>query len=146
MLITRRIDYGLRIMLCLGIRPTERINTETLSDLAEVPRPFLLKIVHSLAQSGMVVSRRGVGGGVKLGGSANEISLYDIIHATDRPSVINRCLLGPGMCSRSEKCGAHRLLVPIQEKLDRELQDVTLADRIREQTAIDQENERPLTA
>ena len=142
MFITRRMDYGIRIMLALGLRPAERLSGEALARAVGVPRGFVLKIVRSLAKAGLVTARRGVGGGVRLAGRAREISLFAILRATDAPRALNPCLLEPRACSRSKKCAAHRLLTPIQEALDRKLQKTTLAHLVREQIACERERSR----
>jgi len=66
MLITRRIDYGMRIMLTLALRPDERARGEDLANETQAPRHFVLKVVNALKQAGLVVAQRGVGGGVQL--------------------------------------------------------------------------------
>lgn len=137
MLITRRMDYGVRIMMALGLHAGERLSGQALADEAEVSRDFALKIVRQLADAGLVRTRRGVGGGVELARDAERISLLDVFRATDSPRALNECLLEPEVCGRSRRCAAHRLLLPIQERLDRALATVTLADLVREQRTLD---------
>ncbi len=136
MLFTRRMDYGLRIMMSLGLHPDERLTGQALAQDVEVPRPFLLKIVRQLADAGLVDARRGARGGMQLGRPAEGISLLDILLATDGRRALNVCLLEPRACSRSPRCAAHRLLAPVQELLDRKLGELTLADLVREQLAM----------
>jgi Rrf2 family protein len=137
MLFTRRMDYGLRIMLTLGLDPQARLSAEEVAQQVDVPRPFVLKIVRQLAEAGLVDARRGPGGGARLAREAEEVSVLDILRAADSPRALNACLLEPRACSRSGTCAAHRLLRPVQETLDRELEQLTLADLVREQRAID---------
>jgi len=137
MFITRRKDYGIRIMLTLGLRDGERVTGQALAEAVEVSRDVVLKDLQSLKAAGLVQARRGVGGGAQLAKSAEEISLFDILSATDGPRALNPCLLEPRRCSRSSKCAAHRVLDRVQTVLDRELEDITLADLVKEQIAID---------
>ncbi|HUU90501.1 MAG TPA: Rrf2 family transcriptional regulator [Phycisphaerae bacterium] len=136
MLFTRRMDYGLRIMLALGMRGGERTSGEDLARDAEISRSFALKIVRRLAAEGLVIAKRGVGGGIELARPARQISLFNILRATDAARAINVCLLQPRVCPRSSTCAAHRLLQPIQHALDAQLQALSLADVVREQKAI----------
>jgi len=127
------MDYGLRILMALGMKRQGWVTAGALAEAVEVPRPFILKIVRDLAAAGLVLARRGVGGGVTLAKPAADVSLLDILRATDCPRALNACLLEPRRCSRSRTCAAHRLLMPVQELLDAKLGELTLADLVREQ-------------
>ncbi len=79
-----------------------------IADVAGLPAPYLAKIVHSLARRGVVVTQRGVGGGVTLARPATEITLLDVAHALDDPAVKPTCMLGTAACSEERACPAHR--------------------------------------
>ncbi|KPK43060.1 MAG: hypothetical protein AMK72_13870 [Planctomycetes bacterium SM23_25] len=143
MLFTRRMDYGLRIMLALGMRGGERTSAEDLARDADISRSFALKIIRRLAAQGLILAKRGVGGGVELARPAHRISLFDILRATDEARAINACLLEPRLCSRSGTCAVHHLLLPIQQRLDAQLAELTLADVVRQQRAIAKAGGRP---
>ena len=77
--ISRRTDYGVRVILDLATRPNnERTSTQDIAQRQNIPGPFLAKIISQLALSGLVTTYRGAGGGVSLAGPASEISLDDI--------------------------------------------------------------------
>jgi Rrf2 family protein len=137
MLITRKMDYGLRIMLAMGLRAGERVSGQELADAAQVSRGFALKIVRQLAKAGMLLPRRGVGGGVDLARSPEEITLRDILDASGSLRPINACMLEPRACDRSSYCAAHQLLRPLQETVDEELSKITLAQLVAVQRKID---------
>jgi Rrf2 family protein len=142
MLVTRKIDYGLRLLLTLGCRPEQRLTSAKLAKLIEVPRQFTLKIAQIMTKAGLIKAQRGVGGGLELARTASAISLYDIMLAADTPRALNACLLDPKACTRSIHCAAHQELRRIQAILDQELKTVTLADLIRQQKAIDQKTKK----
>jgi Rrf2 family protein len=50
-----------------------------------IPEKFLLKLLKSLAQAGVLRSIRGPGGGYRLARAPGEISLLDILEALDDP-------------------------------------------------------------
>ena len=135
------MDYGVRIMMALGVRAGERVSGAALAKATDVSRAFVLKIVRQLAEAGLVEAQRGVGGGITLARDAQGITLFDILQATDGRRGINPCLLEPGECSRSGTCAAHRVLRPVQEMLDRELTAATLADLVKEQLSMTRERE-----
>ena len=148
MLVTRKIDYGLRMLLTLGCRSEPRLTSVKLAKLIEVPRQFALKIAQILTKAGLIKAQRGVGGGLELARSASTITLFDIMQAADTPRALNGCLLDPQACSRASRCAAHQELGRIQDILNRELKTITLADLINRQKTIDQEtkNRRLLAA
>lgn len=78
-----------------------------IADATGLPHPYLAKIVHTLARRGLVVTRRGVGGGVALARPAAAITLFDIAEALDDPLLEERCMLGAAVCSDERACPAH---------------------------------------
>ncbi len=137
MLITRKMDYGLRIMMTLGMREGERLSGVILAEAAQVSRGFALKIVRQLAQARLVVAKRGVKGGVDLARPIKDITLHDILAASGNVQPINLCIQEPKACDRSASCAAHRLLRPVQEKLEEELKAITLEQLVKNQRRID---------
>ncbi len=137
MFVTRKMDYGLRILLTLGCRPNDRLTSEELADAIEVPRQFTLKIAQSLTKAGIIKAQRGVGGGIQLAREPEAISLYDVFKATDTPRALNDCLINPEACTRSNFCAPHQALREIQISLDSRLKGISLAELIRDQKVID---------
>lgn len=137
MFVTRKMDYGLRILLILGCRSNERMTSEALAVTIDVPRQFTLKIAQSLTRAGLIKAQRGVGGGIQLARDPEEITLQDIFNATDTPRALNECLIDPSFCDRTQCCASYHVLRDIQEMLDQRLTQVTLAELIRNQTLLD---------
>lgn len=133
MFVTRKMDYGLRILLTLGCRPNERLTSEELAETIEVPRQFTLKIAQSLTKAGIIKAQRGVGGGIQLARDPEMISLRDIFNATDTPRALNECLIDPASCTRATCCSSHQALQAIQIILDEHLTRITLGELIRDQ-------------
>lgn len=137
MFITRKLDYGLRILLVLGCRPHERLTSVTLSKLINAPRQFTLKIAQTLTQAGLIKAQRGVGGGIQLARPPETITLNDIFKVMDTSSALNECLVDPKACTRAEYCSVHHSLRSIQSLLDSELKKTTLAGLISDQKLLD---------
>jgi Rrf2 family iron-sulfur cluster assembly transcriptional regulator len=133
MFVTRKMDYGLRILLTLGCRPNDRLTSEELAETIEVPRQFTLKIAQSLTKAGIIKAQRGVGGGIQLARDPETITLHDIFKATDTPRALNDCLIDPADCDRSPFCAPHQALREIQVILDQHLTRITLGELIRDQ-------------
>lgn len=138
MFVTRKMDYGLRILLILGCRPNDRMTSEELSEAIDVPRQFTLKIAQILTKAGLIKAQRGVGGGIQLARDPKSITLFDVYGVADTPRALNECLMDPSACQRTSYCAPHHELRRIQSLLDDELKQVTLAALIRNQSALDQ--------
>ena len=82
-MLSQTSEYALRAMTCLAFAPDQLTTTPTLAELTKVPANYLAKVLQSLAQSGLIVGRRGVGGGYKLAKPAEDVSLLAIINAID---------------------------------------------------------------
>ena len=116
--ISRRTDYGVRVILDLAALPAdERASTQEIADRQSIPAPFLAKIISQLSMSGLVITYRGAGGGVTLARPASEISLLHVLEALDGPFRLNRCSIEPGACPRDEFCPVHHIWVKAQADL-----------------------------
>jgi Rrf2 family protein len=116
--ISRRTDYGVRVILDLATRPeNEKTPTQDIAERQNIPGPFLAKIISQLAMSGLVITYRGAGGGVRLAGPASEISLLDVIEALDGPVKLNRCVIEPSACPRDSHCPVHHVWAKAQTDL-----------------------------
>ncbi|TWT41694.1 HTH-type transcriptional regulator IscR [Phycisphaerae bacterium RAS1] len=73
----------------------------------DIPAAYLAKIVNTLARRGILLTQRGVGGGVTLARPAAGITLYDLCIALDDAIVQTRCMLNTAPCSDERACPAH---------------------------------------
>jgi Rrf2 family protein len=127
--ISRRTDYGVRVILDLASLPeNERVSTHDIAKRQNIPRPFLAKIISQLSVSGLVVTYRGSGGGVSLARPAAEINLLQVIEALDGPVRLNRCTIEPEMCPRNEYCPVHHIMAKAQADLTSLLEGATFDD------------------
>lgn len=140
MQISRRADYGVRVILDLATHSkSERASTQEIAIRQNIPTPFLAKIVSQLSLAGLVTTYRGAGGGVSLSRPSSEISLLHVIEALEGPIHLNRCLIEPDRCPRNEHCPVHDIWSKAQEDLTA-LLDATTFDDL---AAIEQENRLP---
>ena len=139
-MITRETDYAIRATLYLAKQEdlAASVSTAELSEAMTIPYRFLRKIVTKLVAAGLIVSRRGKGGGLSLGLAPQDISLMQIIHAVDPDAVLlNRCVVDAKQCDRSLSCGIHVELARMQKQLDAGLEGVTLASMSTHESAQD---------
>jgi Rrf2 family protein len=124
--ISRRTDYGVRVILDLASLPQNgRVSTQEIANRQNIPSPFLAKIVSQLSLSGLVTTYRGAGGGVSLARPPAEISLLQVIEALEGPVRLNRCAIQPSLCPRDGFCPIHSTWAQAQAELTSLLEATT---------------------
>jgi Rrf2 family protein len=118
MQISRRADYGVRVILDLATESENgRAATQEIAARQNIPTPFLAKIISQLSLAGLVTTYRGAGGGVSLSRPSSEISLLHVIEALEGPIQLNRCMIEADRCPRNEHCPVHDVWAEAQAKL-----------------------------
>ena len=64
-----------------------------------IPGQYLSKVLHLMAQRGLLESQRGRQGGFRLKVLPERLSLFAVLNAVEDTRRFQRCLLGPGLCS-----------------------------------------------
>jgi Rrf2 family protein len=94
MKLSKRGEYGLRVLLDLAMAAELELALVPLSALAEaqaIPANFLEHILADLRQAGFVTATRGKYGGYSLAKPASEIRLGDLVRCLDGPLAPIRC-------------------------------------------------------
>ena len=117
-------DYAIRIVYYLACR-SEVI---TASELA-----YELKIPKKLKEANIITACEGIKGGYSLAKKTEDISLFDIISATEITMRLNRCLEEDGFCSRNatEHCKVHKILLDVQQTYDNLLKGIKVSEIIK---------------
>jgi Rrf2 family iron-sulfur cluster assembly transcriptional regulator len=123
-LVTREADYAVRCVL--EVARIGRTSAAQVARMQSISPTFLGKIVQSLAKSGILATKRGVGGGIALAKDPSDITLLQVIEAVGGPLVINECLQSPDACGQVHNCPAYPYLCEAQDRL-RESLDVSVA-------------------
>jgi Rrf2 family protein len=130
MKISRTVGYAIRASIQLAQAPGgTSVACGQLARAGEMPERFLLQILRSLVNHGILNSTRGAEGGFSLGRDPQEISLLDVVEAIEGP------LAGP---DKLEEAGfpddSDRKLVEalnqITDSVRRDLQAIRLAQLI----------------
>lgn len=88
MRLSRASAYALGAVLQLGHAPAGLpIPCSQLAKLGQMPERFLLQVLRNLVNHGILVSTRGVDGGYSLARSLDDVSLLQILEATEGPQV-----------------------------------------------------------
>ena len=125
--ISRKIEYGLRAMICLASQPAGAVMPfREIARRMDVPEQFLQKILKRLASQKMVTSTRGAHGGYSLTRPAREISFLEVIEAVEGPIVINLCQAEQDACRMSRTCTMYGVWKLGQERMLEVYRNTTL--------------------
>jgi len=105
--VTQSTGYAITALGHVAAKGARPVLIKDIAEATGLPHPYLAKIIHTLARRGLVITRRGVGGGVALARAAATITLHDIAAAMDDPLLEERCMLGSAVCSDERACPAH---------------------------------------
>lgn len=93
--ISRRLDYGLQLMIALAQESENKAQaTAVLAEKLQIPLPFLHQIGRSLIQGRLIKATPGPHGGLRLNQSAEEITLLNIVETLEGPVCISPGLEG----------------------------------------------------
>lgn len=137
MRITTLAEYGVICALHLARRVDEGpINGREIAERERLPGDYVEQILLRLRRSGLVRSTRGARGGYALARPAEEISIRDVIEASETTTFDLHCVshpVGEERCSSSHTCSIRPVWMLLQRKIDDVLQSVCLADLLLEE-------------
>lgn len=125
--ISRRLDYGLQLMIALANDPESKPqSTASLAEKLQIPLPFLHQIGHMLMQAGLIKASPGPHGGVRLNRSADSISALQIVEVLEGPVSFHPCPDCNDSCARMDTCSAQFTWNDLQQTVTNYLANVHL--------------------
>ena len=100
--------HAIRAMMALADLEEGRCEgSAAVAERVGAPPNYLGKLLQTLARDGLVVSRRGKGGGWALARAAEDISLFDIVGSLEDLGRWRGCFLTRADCSDENPCHVH---------------------------------------
>jgi len=116
--ISRKLDYGIQLMVALAKEGEGKpIPTAKLSEILEIPLPFLHQIGHSLMQAGLIKASPGPRGGIKLSLPAVDISVLEIAESLEGKICLNSCIADENICQKIDDCNAKNMWSTMQGQI-----------------------------
>jgi len=129
MLFSGSTEYAIRAVTHLAqLAPGTLAGARDISRAANIPMPFLSKILQKLRRQKLVRSFKGQKGGYELARPAGEITMQDLIIATGGEELEGRCALGLTQCDENQPCPMHDYWKGIRAQLQALYQQTTIAD------------------
>ena len=104
------------------------MGTAVLAKEIDAPVNYLGKLLHVLAREQVVLSQKGVRGGIRLARPASQITLYEALEPFENFKRWSECLLGHAGCSPEHPCAVHARWNPVRAQVLQFLQETTAAD------------------
>lgn len=90
---SQTVEYALRAVIHLAAKSPEAQTTGQIAEATKVPPAYLSKVLQELRQSGILHSQRGVGGGMSLAKTPEQLTILSVVNAVDPIKRIHTCPL-----------------------------------------------------
>ena len=111
------------------------VPTKELSDSLNIARPSAVKILQSLNKAGMIETREGAKGGVRLAVSPEDVTILDIFNAIEVNRPLFRHDLRVRVTGEKPTRGQQAIsevLASAEEAMKAELHEITISDLLRQ--------------
>ncbi|OGT22500.1 MAG: SUF system Fe-S cluster assembly regulator [Gammaproteobacteria bacterium RIFCSPHIGHO2_02_FULL_42_13] len=124
--LNRLTDYACALMQHLA-RKQEIQKASEIARVTQINLPTINKLLKQLAKAGLVQSQQGVNGGYALARPATQITLLDIINATEESFGITRCTRNEA-CERQTVCDMKKNWNQTNQIFSKMLKNIRLVD------------------
>jgi Rrf2 family cysteine metabolism transcriptional repressor len=138
MIFTTKAEYGVRLLIQLGLRgDTGPVSLKAVAAAENLPLAYLERIAALLKKSGLVLATRGAHGGYLLAKPAEEITMDAVVLSLEGAIAPMDCFLddrdGRVLCSHENddrNCATKLMWTRVQMGVIRSLQRTTLAELV----------------
>jgi Rrf2 family protein len=131
-LITKETDYALRALLNLA-REGGYLSSRKIAEREGIPLHFLRRILQGLIKAGVIESKEGARGGVRLKAKPEDIRLTDIIRIFQGRIQFSECIFRKKICTNHATCVIRKRIESIESKVTDELGNTTISDLLQDQ-------------
>ena len=129
---SRSAGYAIQALTYLAAQPPGKLTgAREIAEAAQIPMPFLWKILRNLSRQRLVRSFKGVRGGYELARAAEKITVAQVLAASPDARHIDSCVLGLDQCNESAPCPLHQSWKTLRSQIDDLLKETSLADLAR---------------
>ena len=140
MRITTWAEYGLICTLHLARRVNDGpVSGREIAAREKLPPDYVEQILLRLRRAEIVKSTRGARGGYSLASSPDEITVRDVIQASELETFDLHCVSHPiddDRCSSSHECSIRPVWVMLQRRIDDVLASVHLSDLLHDEPTV----------
>ena len=138
MIFTTKAEYGVRLLIQLGLQGTETpVSLKAVADAENLPLAYLERIAALLKKTGLITATRGAHGGYLLAKPAQEITMDAVVLALEGAIAPMDCFFDDResrvLCSHhadGQHCATKLLWTRVQIGVIKSLQRTTLAELV----------------
>ena len=138
MIFTTKAEYGVRLLIQLGLQAEERpVSLKAVAEAENLPLAYLERIAALLKKAGLVAATRGAHGGYVLARPAGEITMDAVVLALEGAIAPMDCFVDDRdasvLCSHTsdaQHCATKLLWTRVQMGVIKSLQRTTLAELV----------------
>ncbi len=142
MRITTWAEYGIICALHLARRSGDGpVTGREIAAVERLPADYVEQILLRLRRAGIIRSTRGSHGGYSLARPPVEVSVRDVIAASELSTFDLHCVshpVGEDRCADAGNCSIRPVWVLLQQKIDEVLESVNLDDLLADEPAVRQ--------
>jgi len=136
MIFTKSTAYTLQALVELS-KFDKPVDVTKLSELTDLPKPFLAKLLQNLSKKGFVKSFKGIHGGFVLAKEPKNIKIDEVFKAMeDKESLVFYCSKSVKDCTRDRGsvCSLWPFFAKLENEIAKIMEQYTLEDVIRMRT------------
>lgn len=126
LLLNKKTDYAVQCLIHLARHRRQWVSTAALSEEQQIPLFFLRRILRDLVRAGLVQSREGKSGGLRLVVHPRTLTLRRIMHLFQDKMLTAECLFRKKICPRINCCALRPEIQKLQAKMINELNRVNV--------------------
>jgi Rrf2 family nitric oxide-sensitive transcriptional repressor len=126
-MISQTVEYALRAVVTIAQNAGQPCTAQKVSEITQVPAPYLSKVMQGLVRANLVASKRGLHGGFVLTKDPSELSILEVIDAVDPMKRIHKCPLDIGSHSGT-LCPLHQRLDDAMATVEASFQNTSVAE------------------
>ena len=130
---SQTVEYALRAVVHLADKAPAPRTTDQIAEATLVPKAYLSKVIQGLCRSGIVRSKRGIGGGIALVKTPSELTILDVVNAVEPIARIRQCPLGL-KTHGVRLCPLHKRMDNALAMVEKAFGETTLAEVLAEPT------------
>ncbi|HEX9563442.1 MAG TPA: Rrf2 family transcriptional regulator [Gemmatimonadaceae bacterium] len=140
MRITTWAEYGLICSLHLARRHGDGpVTGREIASCEKLPADYVEQILLRMRRAGIVSSIRGAHGGYVLAHHPSEISVRQVVSASEHSTFDLRCVTHPvaeDRCSDASNCSIRPVWMMLQQRIDDALESVHLGDLLQDEPVV----------
>jgi len=126
-MISQTVEYALRAVVTIAKHEGVPCTAQQISQITQVPGPYLSKLMQGLVREGIVSSQRGLHGGFVLAKEPSKLTIWEVADAVEPFQRILECPLGI-KSHRGVLCSLHKRLDAAMATVEEQFRSTTIAD------------------